>query len=76
LLQVPTVSIDDPYVQWIAGGDIVTQLPKYQTGMSQVDTFTTDGYRASGSATFVDIANPTGDLTPVTGTFEVSCPKK
>jgi hypothetical protein len=73
----PSVSLssDEPYVQWIAGGDIVTQLPKYQPGSSQVDGFRSDGYHATGTATFVDVANPTAELTPVTGTFDVTCPR-
>jgi hypothetical protein len=70
-----SLSIDDPYTQWIAGGDLVIQLPKYKPGTSQVDGFTTDGYHATGTATFVDIAIPTEELTPVTGSFEVTCPR-
>jgi hypothetical protein len=55
------VSIEDPYTQYIAGGDLVIQP--------------TDRYHATGTATFVDIAIPTGDLAPVTGSFEVTCPR-
>jgi hypothetical protein len=70
-----SIDIDEPDMQLVAGGDFLSSLPKFQPGMSQVDDFSTDGYHATGTATFVDIADFTADLVPVAGTFEVTCPR-
>jgi hypothetical protein len=72
----PTVRVegDEPYFDFRAGGDVVEADSRYD-GLSQVDTFTSDGYRASGTATFVDTALFGEAPTPITGTFEVNCPR-
>ncbi len=69
------LQVDEPRTDYRAGGDVLDLLPDFQPGMSQVDSFTTDGYRASGSATFVEISDFGADLVPISGTFEVSCPR-
>jgi hypothetical protein len=44
-------------------------------GSSQVDAYETDGFRATGSATFVDLATPADVPASLTGTFELECPR-
>ncbi len=69
------VSIDDPYAKFSADQQAGEYQPKIKPGMSQVDSYTSDGYQASGTATFVDVFDFTADPVPVKGTFEVSCPR-
>jgi len=71
----PSIRIDDGEndLDWRAGDEIVTGM--VEPGMSQVDSFTNDGTRASGTATFIELyAVMTGDdPDPVQGTFEFAC---
>lgn len=74
----PYVRVDDDEndLNWRAGGDVVVDM--VEEGTSQVDSFTHDGQRASGTATFIDLyavqrqENP----DPVQGTFEFACPEE
>ncbi len=69
------VSIDDPYAKYSADPQAAEYLTNIKPGMSQVDSFTTDGYQASGAASFVDVADFSSGPVSITGTFEVSCPR-
>jgi hypothetical protein len=69
------VQSDEPYADFQAGGDTIEFDTRLEAGMSQVDSFDSDGYRASGTATFVNLAIFDQPLEPVSGTFEVSCPR-
>lgn len=77
----PYIRVDDPEtgIDWRADPNYFadTDLPE---GMSQVDSFTVDGNRATGTATFIDADAANNALfgngempEPVTGTFEVVC---
>lgn len=69
------VSGDDPYFDMQAGGETVAADERVEPGSSQVDSFESDGYHATGTATFID-ANAvmvSEDPEPITGTFEVNC---
>jgi len=48
-----------------------------ESGMSQVDSFESDGHHASGTATFIDLqAAMMGESPPpMETTFEVTCPE-
>ena len=72
------VSDDENDLNWRAGDDVVAMMIVDGTmdeGSSQVDSFTHDGKRASGTATFIELyaflrqENP----DPVQGTFEFDC---
>ena len=72
------VSDEDLDIEWIANPD--QEMAGVEAGESQVDTFTVDGLRVTGTATFVDLnasfafQGGVGDEPqPVTGTFEVLC---
>ena len=74
------VSDDEEDLDWRAGDEIVSAMMdegNLDEGVSQVDSFTHDGQRASGTATFIDLyavlrqENP----DPVQGTFEFACPE-
>jgi hypothetical protein len=69
------ISGDDPYLDLRAGGEVVEMDARMEDGQSQVDGFTTDGHRASGTATFIDYQAFTTDQSPdpISGTFEVTC---
>jgi hypothetical protein len=72
----PSVRVDgdDPYFHFEAGGDVVLMSPDLaETYM--VTSFTSDGYRASGTAAFVDMTQLADPPPPINGTFEVSCPR-
>ncbi len=60
---------------WVADEGMSKELTKVSLGQSQVDDFTIDGKRSSGSATFVDImaVMTIGKAEPVKGAFEVEC---
>jgi len=62
-------------LDWVADEDIARDLAYVSAGQSQVDNFSIDGKRASGSATFIDTTAvmATGSAEPVKGTFEVEC---
>ncbi|GMQ88964.1 MAG: hypothetical protein BMS9Abin09_0406 [Gammaproteobacteria bacterium] len=62
-------------LDWTADEDIPRDLTNVSPGQSQVDDFTIDGKRVSGSATFVDVTAvmTSGRAEPVKGTFEVEC---
>jgi hypothetical protein len=64
-----TVRGDEPYFNYVAGDETITGG---NPGV-KVDSVTTDGFRATGSATFLDLDSP--DAQTLTGTFEVTCPK-
>lgn len=76
----PYIRVSDGEVDldWRAGDHIVEEMVAGGTldeGLSQVDSFTHDGKRASGRATFIEMyavfrqENP----DPVQGTFEFAC---
>lgn len=69
------VSGDEPYFDMQARGETMVADARVQPGSSQVDSFESDGYRASGEATFIDATAVmvSQDPEPVTGTFEVRC---
>jgi hypothetical protein len=68
---------------WIANPEH-TALPRIEPGLSQVDSYETDGFRATGTATFMDangwqaaqfgLEDQPPD--PVQGTFGVACPAR
>ncbi len=62
-------------LDWVADEDTAKDLTYVSPGQSQVDNFSIDGKRASGSATFVDVTAVmvSGSAEPVQGTFEVKC---
>ncbi|HEC11714.1 MAG TPA: hypothetical protein ENI80_00425 [Acidiferrobacteraceae bacterium] len=62
-------------LDWVADENMSKDLTNVSSGQSQVDAFTIDEKRASGSATFVDLTAvmTTGRADPVKGTFEVEC---
>jgi hypothetical protein len=70
----PSIRIqeDDPYLDLQAGNVLDTRVTDEQ---SLVDSFTSDGKHATGTATFLDMATFMIDQsTPsVSGTFEVTC---
>lgn len=74
----PSVRVqgDDPYFDYMAGGDVAMADDRL-AGRSQVDSFSSDGYHATGEATFIDQQAFMLDATTegMTGTFEVTCPK-
>lgn len=74
----PSVRVqgDDPYLDFMAGGDVAMADDRL-TDRSQVDSFSSDGYHATGDATFMDEQSFMLDAgtEPVTGSFEVTCPK-
>ena len=67
------VSDDENDLDWRAGDDIAVQM--VGEGMSQVDSFTHDGQRASGTATFIDLyaVQRQESPEPVQGSFEFAC---
>jgi hypothetical protein len=68
------VASDEPYFRMEANAGLVDELSPIYAG-SQVDSFTTDGYRASGTGLFLDSYDFTPDQELVAGRFEVSCPR-
>lgn len=80
-MEPPYIRLTDPEtdIDWRADPEhfTTTELPE---GMSQVDSFTVDGNRVTGTATFIDVdaafaaLNGNGEMPePVQGTFEVVC---
>lgn len=71
------VSSDEPYFTYDADAELSDQMTNVEPGQSQVDSFSTDGYHASGTATFFDaFADVSGTpQEPISGTFEVTCPR-
>jgi hypothetical protein len=76
----PYINVGDEErdIEWVANAD--REMAGVEAGESQVDTFTVDGLRVTGTATFVDLNESyafqggVGDEPqPVTGTFEVLC---
>lgn len=69
------ISGDDPYLDLRAGGEIVSQDARIDPSTSQVDSFSSDGVHASGTAIFIDYqAFTLGEQPePMTATFEVTC---
>lgn len=76
----PSIRVDDdrdPQDErsWRAGGEVVAGMQGIE-GRSQVDSFSTDGSRSTGTATFTDINQFMVDpdaTEPVTGTFDIQC---
>jgi hypothetical protein len=73
----PTIRVsgNEPYFDFRAGDEMFESDDRVGEGMSKVDSFTTDGVRATGTATFIDtnavMLNQEPD--PIEGTFEVTC---
>ncbi len=70
----PSIRIDDGEndIDWRAGDDIVREM--LDPGVSEVTSYSIDGKRASGTATFVDLyAAIRGEIEPVEGTFDFNC---
>jgi len=76
----PYINVGDEErdIEWVANAD--REMAGVDPGESQVDTFTVDGLRVTGTATFVDLNESyafqggVGDEPqPVPGTFEVLC---
>ncbi len=67
-----SVSLDDPYHTYSAGNAPDTRITAEQ---SQVDSYTSDGHHASGTATFIDVAAFMTDqnTASMSGSFEVTC---
>lgn len=70
------VDSDEPYFIIHANAQLADQMTNVEPGQSQVDSFSTDGYHASGTATFLDPFAGGTPPEPMTGTFEVTCPRK
>ncbi|GMR05600.1 MAG: hypothetical protein BMS9Abin25_0175 [Gammaproteobacteria bacterium] len=62
-------------LHWQANENLAKDLTAVSPGQSQVDNYSINGKRATGSATFVDTTAimTTGRAEPVKGTFEVVC---
>ena len=68
---------------WIADPEH-TALPGIEPGLSQVDSYNSDRFHATGSATFMDASGwqrvqmglDVEPPDPVAGTFEVTCPER
>jgi len=79
----PGVEVDVGDENWIADADD-TGLIQIEPGLSQVDSFESDGYHATGRATFMEASAWNGVQMglsdeapdPVQGTFEVTCPRR
>jgi hypothetical protein len=80
-MEEPRIRVMDPEteIDWRADPDYFADT-ELSAGMSQVDSFTVDGNRVTGTATFIDgdAANAAlfgnGEMPePVQGTFEVVC---
>jgi hypothetical protein len=80
----PSIKLSGPDTTWIADPTNTALLGIVDhPGLSQIDSFTTDGYSASGTGTFMDAqawqaAMLGGDGVPPepsSGTFEVRCPR-
>jgi hypothetical protein len=69
------VSGDEPYIDWHAGGETVELMSNIGPGVSQVDTYETDGFHATGSAMFVSLTEHSDAPEGIPGTFEVTCPR-
>lgn len=72
----PSVRIqgDEPYMDLVAGNPADNRVTEEQ---SRVDSFSSDGHHATGTAIFFDQAGYLGADQPppsVSGTFEVTCP--
>lgn len=78
----PSVEVNSDDESWSANPED-TALPSIEPGLSQVDSFTSDGFQATGTATFMHVGDWQAfqfDLSdekpePVQGTFEVTCPR-
>ncbi|GBE23989.1 hypothetical protein BMS3Bbin02_00254 [bacterium BMS3Bbin02] len=80
----PSIRVDDERGEnadrdWRAGGEVVANYEDLRD-IARVDTFSTEGGRAFGTATFIDLmayrlAVASGDPLPdpVTGTFDINC---
>jgi hypothetical protein len=80
----PSIRVDDERSadvnrDWRAGGEVIANREDL-ADIARVDSFSTDGGRAFGTATFIDLmaydlATVSGDPLPdpVTGTFDINC---
>ena len=78
----PNIEVDDDEndQEWTAGGDFSFLPYRPADGESQVDSYTSDGKHAQGTATFIDMTalfrSSVGQgerPQPVQGTFEILC---
>ncbi len=71
-----SVSSDEPSFTLVAGAETIGYIANLKAEDSRVDSYDTDGYCATGTATFID-ANValTQAAEPLKGTFEVTCPR-
>jgi hypothetical protein len=68
---------------WIANPE-ATALMNIEPGLSQVDSFTSDGFHATGTATFMHAGQwqrsqaglEDEPPVPIQGTFELTCPRR
>lgn len=74
-----TVSISDPDMEWIADEEKASELG-IESGMSQVDSYTVEGNRATGTATFYEsnsywamVGGQADEMDTAQGSFEVNC---
>lgn len=73
----PRLEIEDEEngVAWAADQSLVELYPE-TAGLSQIDEWVTDGTRASGTATFIELepwSAPVEGASPVEGSFELGC---
>ena len=75
----PSMEIEDNTdgeVRWVADQTLAEGAPEL-AGMSQIDSWTTDGRVARGTATFIQVEpfgiGPVEGATPVQGTFQLGC---
>jgi hypothetical protein len=79
----PSVKVSSDEERWSADPED-TALPNLVPGLSQVDSFSSDGFRATGTATFMDVRGwqrvgmglEDEPPDPIAGTFEVACPER
>jgi hypothetical protein len=65
------VTLEDG-TEWVANPESLT-FYGVQPGQSQIDSYSIDGSRAEGTATFVEASAVADGINPTTGTFEAAC---
>ncbi|MGK2947987.1 MAG: hypothetical protein ACSLFP_05395 [Acidimicrobiales bacterium] len=71
---IPSITVDSDDRRWEADETLADMLGNLEAGLSEVTSFTVDGLRASGSASFVDtFSAATGGAEAIEGSFEMSC---
>ena len=80
----PSIQVDVGDESWIADQD-EPGLMGIEPGLSQVDSYSSDGYHATGTATFMESTawnlvemglSEEAPPNPIQGTFEVACPPR